>query len=439
MKHALRLSLLVALLRSTMALFPERRTGDNCQYAMETFGMTAFSTFFMQSPSGRSHDTWLKQLNRNGNAARLFGLDEVPCANQVRTVLDEVAPRDLIPVYDEIFQRLDRSGLLRTLRGFQQDLLIPLDGTRYFTSKHVSCPQCSISTEQDGSLTYSHTALLPSIVMPGSATVLPLAPEFLRPQDGQTKQDSEIAAAKRWIADFRRRHKTIRATILGDDLYAKQPMCETVLSHRLNFIFVCKPGSHPTLYAAVDALRQQGRLHSKQVRCYRNGRGEIDYYTWAVSVPLRDGDDAMAVAWFDVTTADERTGEVVYTNAFITNHPVSDSTVAPLAVAGRSRWKIENETHNTLKNHGYNLTHNYGHGQQFLSSLLVSRMLLAFLVHALLELTQQTFRRLRMDLLPSRRELFADLRTLLRYLSFQTFHHLFDFMVSCLDREYAPG
>ena len=38
--------------------------------------------------------------------------------------------------------------------------------------------------------------------------------------------------------------------------------------------------------------------------------------------------------------------------------------------AGRSRWKVENETFNTLKNLGYNLEHNYGHGKQHLATVL---------------------------------------------------------------------
>ena len=47
---------------------------------------------------------------------------------------------------------------------------------------------------------------------------------------------------------------------------------------------------------------------------------------------------------------------------------------------GRARWKIENETFNTLKNQGYALEHNYGHGQKSLATVLMQLMLLAFLV-----------------------------------------------------------
>jgi hypothetical protein len=56
-----------------------------------------------------------------------------------------------------------------------------------------------------------------------------------------------------------------------------------------------------------------------------------------------------------------------------------------VVAAGRSRWKIENENNNTLKTKGYHFEHNYGHGQQFLSSLLATLILLAYGLHTLLE------------------------------------------------------
>ena len=44
-------------------------------------------------------------------------------------------------------------------------------------------------------------------------------------------------------------------TLLGDDLYAHQPLCHLVLKAKLNFIFVCKPDSHPKLYEWLDYLQ----------------------------------------------------------------------------------------------------------------------------------------------------------------------------------------
>ena len=51
----------------------------------------------------------------------------------------------------------------------------------------------------------------------------------------------------------------------------------------------------------------------------------------------------------------------------------------------RTRWRVENEAFNTLKNQGYEFERNYGHGKQFLSSTLAGLMMLAFLVDQIQE------------------------------------------------------
>lgn len=438
MKKDLRLPALFNLLRSTAATFPDKRKGKNIQYSLETFTMAAFSAFFMQCPSFNSHRSLMDQLEKNGNAQSFFGLDQAPSHNQIRDMLDEVSPDNLIPVYDGVFSSLDRSGVLRRLHGFEDDILIALDGARYFSSKKIHCKNCSVRKHKNGTKTYSHSVLMSSIVVPGNDIAIPLAPEFIKPQDGSEKQDCEINAGKRWIDDFRRRHKKVSVTLLGDDLFAKQPMCEKALDNRLNFIFVCKPSSHTTLFERVDQLEKGGDLNIKTVRRW-NGRFHERYvYRYANKVPLRDGNDALDVNWLDIKVLNEIDNEELYHNSFITNHRINEKKAEAVAVAGRCRWKVENEDINTLKNHGYNLEHNYGHGGKFLSSLLVSLILIAFLFHTILNIVDKKYKVLR-ESLPSRKELFIDIRTLIRYLCFDSLQQLFDFMISILERDYAPG
>ena len=87
--------------------------------------------------------------------------------------------------------------------------------------------------------------------------------------------------------------------------------------------------------------------------------------------------------------------------------------------AGRSRWKIENAGNNALKNQGYHLEHNYAHGMQNLSMVLVALLLLAFLCHTVLQLADQTYQRVRAALGP-RKTFFDDIRTLTRYFFFES-------------------
>ena len=66
--------------------------------------------------------------------------------------------------------------------------------------------------------------------------------------------------------------------------------------------------------------------------------------------------------------------------SWVTDLRVNKRNVFRLMRGGRARWKIENETFNTLKNQGYNFEHNYGHGEQNLSVVFAMLMMLAFLV-----------------------------------------------------------
>ena len=149
------------------------------------------------------------------------------------------------------------------------------------------------------------------------------------------------------------------------------------------------------------------------------------------SIPLRDGDDALLVNWCELTTTDE-SGQVLYHNAFATPWRSMTATLPEVVAAGRSRWKIENENNNTLKTKGYHFEHNYGHGQQHLSSLLASLIILAFLVHTVLEWMDDKYQLLRQKL-PSRQRLFSDIRTLTSYLCFESWEALMTFMLQSFE------
>jgi hypothetical protein len=261
------------------------------------------------------------------------------------------------------------------------------------------------------------------------------------PQDGHDKQDCETAAGKRWIDKNSARYGPLKVTLLGDDIYAHQPMCRRALLNSFHFIFVCKPDSHTALYKWVNLLQPQSGLHELKQRIKNDkGHWENHTYRWANGVPLAEGDDALKVNWCEVTItkgtgADEKT---VYHNAFITDFEITEANVAWIVATGRARWKIENENNNVLKNRGYHLEHNFGHGQKHLSSLLAAMNILAFLYHAFLDFCDEKYRLIRAAL-PTRQTFFDDLRTLTRYMLFADWDALMDFMMRGLEiGPYAP-
>ena len=415
-----------------VATFTDRRIGENTKYSMEDFASSAFSVFFTQSPSFLACQRSMEKAKGKSNAQSLFKIEKIPCDNQIREMLDPVAPQELFPVFDNVYHALKEQGVLNVFKGVHTTTLIALDGTWYFSSEKIHCENCSHIEHKNGQITYFHSAITPVIVAPNQAQAIALRPEFIVPQDGHIKQDCEIAASKRWLENNSSCYQSLDATLLGDDLYAHQPFCRRTLLHGFHFLFVCKPDSHKTLYQWVEQLEPGRELQTLKLRL-KNKRNQWETYTYryANNVPLVEGEDALKVNWCELTMTNSQ-AEVLYRNSFITDFKISEKNVAALVASGRARWKIENENNNTLKTKGYHLEHNFGHGKEHLSSLLAAMNILAFLFHTFLAFADEDYQRIRSEL-PTRQSFFDDIRALLRYMHFVSWESLLDFMMRGLE------
>ncbi len=181
--------------------------------------------------------------------------------------------------------------------------------------------------------------LAATLVAPGHDKVVPLEPEFIVPQDGAEKQDCENRAAKRWLAAHAKRYAPLDPVYLGDDLFSRQPLCQAVKDASGHFIFVCKPSSHPLIQEYLSGIGPP--MLEQTVK--RGKQRFVHRYRWLANVPLRDGNDALTVNWFEIEIINPK-GETTYRNSFVTDLPVDPDTVVELAACGRARWKIENET-----------------------------------------------------------------------------------------------
>jgi len=418
--------------RQCFAGVPDHREpSNNTKYRLSDAALSALSVFFMQSPSFLAHQRAMARKRGRNNVQSLFGAYEIPCDNQIRQLLDPIAPAAVGDVFWEIYQLLAEAGALRRHRGINGTLLCGIDGTQYFSSSAISCANCS-QRSQGEQVRYTHHVLAPVLVAPETPTVITLEPEFIWPQDGTDKQDCEQNALKRWLQQHQQRFAPGSVTLLADDLHSKQPTCEACLAHDFNFLFVCRPDSHPTLYQEIDLLERIAAVSSLVVRQWNGRCHERTTYRYLNDLPLRAGEDALLVNWCEVVVANEQSRELLYRNAFITNHAITAENVAEVVRSARARWKTENENHNTLKNHGYHLEHNFGHGEQYLSMLLLTLNLLAFLLHTALHLTDTIYQQIRHQLGP-RQTFFNDLRTLTRYLVFDNWGHLLNFMFTQLE------
>lgn len=424
---------LISELRSVCASFPDKRTGSNGRYAMADIGLSAFSLFFMQSPSFLAHQRALARAQGRSNCQSLFGMARIPTDNHIRAMLDPVAPERLYPLFDRLLGRLEARRGLEVFRRLGGRLLVALDGTEYFRSQKISCANCARRARKDGTVDYHHNMVSATLVAPGRDRVVPLAPEFIAAQDGSDKQDCESRAVRRWLATHGPRLKRLGPVYLGDDLYSRQPICESVQAVGGHFLFVAKPSSHPTLYqwlAGIELPRHQERV--KKGRHFQTRR-----YRWLGDVPIRDGDDALLVNWLEIEVVN-KAGKVTYRNSFVTDLPIDKDNVAELAACGRARWKIENETFNVLKSNGYHLEHNFGHGKEHLSALLATMNLLAFAFHSLCDLIDALWTKARQALGP-RRRFFEHLRTITSYLVFPTWQTLIRTLITGQPPPTHPG
>lgn len=424
---------MIASLQQAMEKFPDKRTGKNTQYEMLDAAAGAFSVFFTQCPSFLAHQKLLEQKHGLSNAKTLFGMRSVPSDNQIRNLLDDVDPALLSPVFADCLNALQASGDLDTYRvslgNNRDDLLLALDGTQYFGSNERSCSNCSTKVK-DGQTLYAHTMVTPTIVAPGKNKVISLPPSFITPQDGDTKQDCELKAGKRWLDDNASLYVPLGVTFLGDDLYSHEPFCRELLGKGSNFILVCKPDSHKTVYEWIKGItseKTEDRFDGKTHQIYT--------YQYAEGIPLRDGKNPLLVNFVEVIVKDKKSGKQLYHNAFVTNHPLTDETLPLIVDCGRARWKIENENNNTLKTQGYHLEHNFGHGKQYLASLLATMNILAFLFHTMLEFMNKKYQLLR-KVFGARKRLFESIRVLLIYHPYQNFDHLMEFMLEGLKKQY---
>jgi len=404
---------LISDLRDVCAGLPDRRQEPvGCAYTMADIGLSAFSLFFMGSPSFLAHQRILAQGQGRSNCETLFGISAIPSDNYIRLMLDGAAPAAFDRLFLTALERVADANALAPFQRLGGRVLIALDGTEHFCSRKIRCEQCSHRRRSDGGTEHFHALLGASLVAPGHKKVLPLPPEFIAPQDGAEKQDCERNAAKRWLGKHGPAMARYQPIYLGDDLFACQPIVTAIRQEGGSFILTCKPSSHPTIaeYISGAALEE----HRQTV--VQRGKRVTHIYHWLAGVPLRGTQDALEVNWFAVEIRGA-SGKKTYGNSFVTDLPVTAETVAELAACARARWKIENETFNVLKTDGYNLEHNFGHGKKTLASVLVTFNLLAFAYHTVAELCVLAWRNA-MATWVARYHFFEQLRGITAYIVF---------------------
>ena len=408
-------------------LVDSRREGFNLSYQLKDALKSALSVFFFQHPSMLDFQKKLKEKWKRNNLETVMGVKEVPSNVQITTLLDGVDPDSVSRVFNENLHEVDKWGCLKDFRCLDGGVLLTLDGVWYFSSQNIHCQHC-LHTTKDGVTTYFHSALAGTLVRPGNTAVLPVAPQMIRNTDGDQKQDCELNAAKRWLFMYADEYKWLSPTLLGDDLYSNYPFCKEVLDKGYSFILTCKEDSHPWLTETIE-----NSYLEETSRQQWNGRHHLSYtYRWLNAVQIRDNKETLLVNYFSLSIWNEEQNKRTFYNSWITNKTITSNNVIHLASCARSRWKIENEHNNVLKNHGYNLEHNFGHGEDHASEMYCLLNLLAFQMHSILDINDEDYQKAR-ACSGRRTEFFNELRVLMRFKLFESWQHFIVFLHSCPD------
>lgn len=391
----------------------------NPQYSLHDCLMSAFAMMFFQDPSLRQFQQRLQDAIHKNNLSTLFTVSDIPGDSQLRESIDACDSKSVEEVFSDYFTLLQRGKQLDSFKVLDGYHLIPIDGTQYFSSEKINCPQCLRKKASKNKERYYHMILQAAVVCPGKRQVVPLAPEPVQNSDGNKKQDCELNAGKRILSKIRQAHPKLRIIIGGDGLYSKQPFIEQLKANRMSFVLVAKPDDHKTLFQWVDEFRQ---MKETRVLTLTDSKNRIHRYEWAKAVPINGNPKSELVDFFDYRLIVD--GKTNYHNSWVTDIDVTENNVVELVKIGRARWKIENETFNTLKNQGYHLEHNFGHGRQNLSYNLFLLNLLAFFVHQILELSDRLYQRCRTEKFTSRREFWNQLRCTIRIFVFDHWEQL---------------
>ena len=352
-------------------------------YKLQDCLMSGLAIFSFKSPSLLDFDEKRKDKFVCHNLKTLYGVDQAPCDTYLRERLDDIDPKKLCRAYKSGFRAVQRGKVLPMFEFMDGYYLLSNDGTGIFNSEKVHCENCCVKHHRDGRTSYYHQVMSSVLVHPEQRVVLPMMMEPITKNDGSRKNDCERNASKRLLTRLRAMHPLLKLIVVEDGLHSNGPHINLLQSLNYRYLIGVKPADHEWLFDWVKAS------HCEELTITKDG---IEHrFRWINDVPLNASNDKVRVNFIEYWEKSAIDEEQHFT--WITDIFVKKDNVYKLMRGARARWKIENETFNTLKNQGYNFEHNFGHGYHNLSTVFAHLMLLAFMVDQIQQLCCPMFQK----------------------------------------------
>jgi hypothetical protein len=334
--------------------------------------MSGLAVFGLKYPSLLQFDQDSNEETVRSNLQSLYCIERAPSDTFLRERLDTIDPEKLRRTNNRLIALLQRGKGLERFNVLNDHYLLSLDGTGYFSSSKVHCEQCCEKHHRDGRTTYYHQMLGAVLVHPDQREVFPLPPEPIMQQDGSNKNDCERNASKRLLRSLRREHPHMKLIVVEDGLASNGPHIQLLKELDLRFILGAKQTDHTFLFDWVD---NTSATITEEIM---GNDGTVHRFRYLNEAPLNDTHFDLAVNFLEYWEI-KPTGKTQHFS-WVTDISIATDKLMSLMRGGRARWKIENETFNTLKNEGYHFEHNFGHGYQHLSTVMAHLMMLAFLI-----------------------------------------------------------
>ncbi len=421
---------LISILRNRFADVPDQRRKASCDHSMVDTLTAAFAMFSLKEPSLLSFE----ERGDEYSIKRLYGIDKVPSDTQMRDILDGIDIEPLNEAFADLFHELQRGGVLKKWEFDNGHYLLSIDGTGYFCSTKINCPHC-LERKIGGKTQYHHSAVAAAITHPETREVIPLAVEPI--VDGESKNDCERNATARLLKRVRKMHPKLKLIVVEDGLASNAPHIADLKAVKMHFLLGAKPGDHEHLFEHVIDACEHSREETIQVLNPTSPEELLSETQFIADLPLNKSNEDVRVNFLQHYEYEPQTSAVVKRFSWVTDVEIDRSKILLYQRGARSRWRIENETFNTLKNQGYHYEHNYGHGKENLSTVLMLLMYLAFTVDQIQQACCPLFQAV-LAKLKRRRKLWDHLRSHVRHFEFDSFHDLWATVLSGAGKNRPP-
>ena len=298
-------------------------------------------------------------------------LDELPHHDTINNCFELLGPSELEGLIKKMANALIRRNTFSDSRVRGKYWQILVDGTTLSSFPHKHCDKCLFRRYKNKKgdiikVEFYHCVLeaklvlhenlvfsICSVFIENTAGIPDEAELYSRTYDEPSyekkKQSCELKAFYDISVKLKEMFPRLPICITADGLYPCKQVFQICKDNNWHYILRFKEGCIPTLYKSYQSYRcivYKDRVWHKTV----NDK-TIDYF-YAIKLTYDD---------FTINVAECIDSSVEYPFLFITDLPVNRDNCEGVIMAGRRRWRIENEGFKVQKQHGYYLKHMFSH------------------------------------------------------------------------------